>query len=321
MREGRRNFLTGLTGIVGLAGFVFLLLMFGELDALLQPRYRVHVHTENANGLRPGSNIELNGVPIGVVDEVVIQPDPAYPVRVTCFIESGTLIPETAEPFAVTSLLGSSAILEFAAPSTDDHAHGFLPTDGSAEIRGPIKLRMLEQVTAELDERLRPFAEALGTLKDLSATFNRLGNNLNDLLEPAEDGQPNIRSAVARLTATLDEAHVALESANRWLTDEELRADVRETVQAYRQLADDMRANTDLLTSRIVPVADELSKALVSLQQLMQAAREGDGTFAQLMNNPDLYRSLNDASVRLERVLLEAELLIEKLRSEGISIF
>jgi hypothetical protein len=41
---------------------------------------------------------------------------------------------------------------------------------------------------------------------------------------------------------------------------------------------------------------------------------------AQLLNNPDLYNSMNDAAVRLERALTEAQLLIEKFKAEGVPV-
>ncbi len=56
------------------------------------------------------------------------------------------------------------------------------------------------------------------------------------------------------------------------------------------------------------------------MQALARVAREGEGTIAQLLNNADLYRSLDDAAIRLERTLREAELLIGKVKAEGIPV-
>ena len=49
-------------------------------------------------------------------------------------------------------------------------------------------------------------------------------------------------------------------------------------------------------------------------------ASEGNGTVGMLLNNPDLYNSLTEAAVRLQRVLEEVQLLIEKLKAEGVQI-
>jgi hypothetical protein len=69
-----------------------------------------------------------------------------------------------------------------------------------------------------------------------------------------------------------------------------------------------------------MPVADSLSATLEDVRRLTRLASEGQGTVAQMLNNPDLYNSMTDAAQRLERALTEAQLLIEKYKAEGVPI-
>ena len=39
-----------------------------------------------------------------------------------------------------------------------------------------------------------------------------------------------------------------------------------------------------------------------------------------MLNSPDLYLSLPDAAIRLERALTDLQLLVQKIRAEGLPI-
>ena len=69
MNPTGRNFVLGLASLVAVGG-LGLLLLFGELDTLVRGQYEVRLDCPNAVGLRSGSNIELNGVPVGHIGEV-----------------------------------------------------------------------------------------------------------------------------------------------------------------------------------------------------------------------------------------------------------
>ena len=65
MRHSWQNFMVGLCTLVALAGMAALLLAFGELTFLLERRFSVPLHVNAASGLRVGSQIMLEGVPVG----------------------------------------------------------------------------------------------------------------------------------------------------------------------------------------------------------------------------------------------------------------
>ncbi len=341
MKDVVRNFIVGLTSIIALAGIVLLLFWFGELDAILRQRYMLTLHTDNALGLRPGSITELNGVPIGVVDNIIIQPNQTYPVQIEVLIERGIPLPTTVEPYAETSLLGASAILYLSTtPAPEDETVELFSTDDTASITGPLRIRMIEQITAELDARMKPVMDTLATFETLSATYIELGENLNALVSepgedvPEEEKPANLRDTVDKLNKVLDEVNVAMQLAERWLGDEQLHHDARTavknaselivrattTVERYSKLADTIETDADQLLQHLLPVADEFAVVLEDIHQLSQKAKEGEGTVAQMLNNPDLYNSLEDAAQRLEQTLREIQLLVEKIKAEGVTV-
>jgi phospholipid/cholesterol/gamma-HCH transport system substrate-binding protein len=341
MREGTRNFLVGLVSIIALVGLAALLLLFGELKPLFRPEYRITVNLNEAGGLREGGVVDLNGVAIGTIRAVAIQQNPQYPVRVEAAVSKAIEVPATVTPDVVAALIGGSSLLslKYEPPGPGEPTPPPLPTDGSAQLYG-IQRGMLEEITAALDERMKPIVEGLSSFEELSRTYTELGRNLNDLVKPASlgpDGQPldvNIRTAVERLNNVLAEIEGAATLAREWLGDEQIRTDARTAVanasvliekattavEQYTQLAQSLESSSGELVKGLLPVADQLSVTLEEVRRVTKAAGEGEGTVGQLLNNPDLYNSMADAAVRLERVLRELELFLQKAQAEGLPI-
>ena len=339
MRESARNFMVGIASIGGLLGLSGLMMSFGEFDSWFNPRYSLTIQADNAAGLKPGGNVEFNGVPVGVVSDVTIESGP-NPVRIHLLINEGILLPSNVEPFATAPLIGGSALLKLQVPPGQAEVISTFPIDGTGVIPGPIKSGMFDQLTQQLDQRMKPIMESLEKFNQLSETFNELGQNLNTLVQPQSESQlaggeaPNLRTAVMKLNATLDKATEGLSLAKDWLSDETLNNDLRESVtkakalidnatkavDRYTELAQSLQTSTKSITDKLLPVADQLAVTLEDVRRLTNSATQGPGTIGQLMANPDLYNSLNDAATRLERTLVDVQLLIQKFKNEGVII-
>ncbi len=333
-----RNFLVGLASIVALLGLSGLLMFFGELDFFVHKRYQLVLNTDNGSGLRAGAAVEFHGVPIGLVDSVTSQSNPAYPVRIAILIDDGTKLPSDVQPFVSVPLIGATAVLQLR--SKNELAAAPLADDGKAEISGPIRGGMFSELTEQLDKRMQPLMDSLERFNKLSDTFVKMGENMNDMMKaqtPAEltsGEQPNLRTAIARLNTVLDEAEHGLALANSFLDDDQLRTDARGAVHKasllidqattaidrYVKLADSLQTNTSDLTKRLLPVLDTVAGTLEEVRRLAKQANDGKGTAGLLLNNPDLYNSLDDAATRLNRTLTELQALIEQLKAEGVII-
>lgn len=337
MRSSTRHFLTGLTSLIALTGFVYLLFRFGELESVIRPQYRITVLTNRAAGLRPGSNVELNGVHIGVIDDVTLSSDPEYPVRVLARVQQKFDIPIHATPEIVESIIGgNSTLLLNAAPTVGEHLPAALSKNGDAELRG-IHMTLVERVTSELDRQFEPLIAALNDFREVGSTFRQVGENINSIIgTPGGDDpdQQTIATLVTNLNGRLGQIETALDNANVWLGDAQLRSDAKQAVtraselidsatdavSQYATLATKLEGQSAAIAQAILPVADQMATTLEEVQMLMRIASSGDGSVSQALNNPDLYLSLTDAAQRLDITLKEVQLLIQKLRAEGFKI-
>ena len=124
------------------------------------------------------------------------------------------------------------------------------------------------------------------------------------------------------------------QDAQKWLGDEQMLADAKSavakandlidatasTVMALTKTANSLQGNANALLASVQPVFDQLSKTLAQVELLTKQAQDGKGTVGQLMSNPDLYNSLNDSAQRLKSTLGEVELLMKKVRAEGLGV-
>jgi ABC-type transporter Mla subunit MlaD len=332
----KRDAIVGFTGILGLAGLATMLILFGEFAWGSVERYSVTLKLNSAQDLRPGSVVTLNGVQIGEIASTRTASDPRLGVEVDMSIQDTQRIPRAVDVTINRDFVGSTRLALVTLPPGEG-PDGFVPEGGEIEGRAE---GLLDQIGALLDQRIQPFGDAADSVRRLADTYNEVGERVNGMLDPAAadidaaDASPNIVRTIAKLEAAVDDARV-------WLGDEQLRTRFADSVtQAERTLAEveaaaaEFRATTRRLeeealavrgdardaTDAFIAAANRLDEALVAAQRLLEDARTGDGAIAMLVNNPDIYRNVNNASVRLEQMLAEAKLLMQKYRTEGIDI-
>ncbi|MSR18378.1 MAG: MCE family protein [Phycisphaerales bacterium] len=329
MRETTRNFTVGLTAIVAFIGLTWLLLSFGELSALFESNYTVTLRANSATGIRDGSMVTMNGVPIGTVSSIAVHPGESPPVLILLAIREDVAIPATVGVTSITALIGVGTRVDLVLPDSVAPDQPTLAHDGTATLSAKF-LSMEERLMAALD----------GKLDSLNATIDAVGNlagNLNTLVaETGEgpEGEFNVRSAVRRLNQVLKSAESAFKNADAWLGDEQMRADARsavwkanvliehatEALDAVAQTATQVKMDAHEVTGSLLPVLDQMSKTLEQVERLAADARSGQGTVGRLITNPDLYQSLTDAATKLKESMAEMQLLLRKIRDEGLDM-
>ncbi len=291
MKETTRNFVIGIVAILGVAGFAFLLLLFGNLTTSLRQKYDVTVHANQAMGVRLGSQVTLVGVPIGEVKAVTVVIDSENPVQIILNIEGSIDIPAGVEATVSTSLIGGTARLDFSIPVGYTTGGATLPHDGNAIVTAKFE---------GLEERLsRTLSEKLAGLDLAMRRIDELGKDAQKWLGD-EQMLADAKSAVAKANDLIDATS--------------------STVMALTKTANSLQGNANALLASVQPVFDQLSKTLAQVELLTKQAQDGKGTVGQLMSNPDLYNSLNDSAQRLKSTLGEVELLMKKVRAEGLGV-
>ncbi|MBX3383953.1 MAG: MCE family protein [Phycisphaeraceae bacterium] len=339
-----RDFMVGLTALLGVGGLLFALMFFGELT--FERQYEFRVRLANANGLQQSSRVTMNGVSIGQIRKTAVLPPDIGGVELTVSVKRGIDIPRLAEISVERGLIGDAS-LDFVIPA-------FLSVEQRADavregdvFEGGSPTTMFDRIAKTVEGPLSKLSDTVDKFDRLVEVYTNVGERIAAELEPRtqadlDAGQrPNLFTAIEKLD-------VALASANTWLTDEDLRASVKQTItdaqtmlndaseaarqikasaeSADRTLADvgegvaDARRRIETLGDQAAGLLAQAEQAAGTLHQLLDETSKGRGTVGQLMKNPDLYNSLHDATRRLEKTLVEVQLLIEQYKAEGIKL-
>lgn len=295
-----------------LALLAFLILYFGfnflKGNDVFSSARIYYVEYDNVDGLMVSNQVMVNGIEVGKVKKVEIQPTRANKILVTLRFSQDIVIPDkTVAVLSDGALLGGKIIrlrLE---------GKGNLPEDSF--LKGETEVG----VTSLLKERAIPvIANAdslLVSFRQISDKFDNTGTYLNTLLKTSNATISNINGSVNGIV-TDNRANVAQISANMKI----LSADLMETEKQLRPLLTKFNTVADSLNAlKIGKTLKEVDLAVVSLKKIVQGLERGEGTAGKLIKNDSLYLGLNKTLIDLDKLLLDFRL--QPKRYIGISVF
>ena len=295
-----------------LALLAFLILYFGfnflKGNDVFSSARIYYVEYENVDGLMVSNQVMVNGIEVGKVKKVEIQPAKGNKILVTLRFSQDIVIPDkTVAVLSDGALLGGKIIrlrLE---------GKGNLPEDSF--LKGETEVG----VTALLKERAIPvIANAdslLVSFRQISNKFDNTGTYLNTLLKTSNETVSNINGSVNGIV-TDNRANIAQISANM----KTLSSDLMETEKQLRPLLTKFNTVADSLNAlRIGKTLKEVDATVISLRKIVQGLERGEGTAGKLIKNDSLYLGLNRTLVDLDKLLLDFRL--QPKRYIGISVF
>ena len=295
-----------------LALLAFLILYFGfnflKGNDVFSSARIYYVEYENVDGLMVSNQVMVNGIEVGKVKKVEIQPAKGNKILVTLRFSQDIVIPDkTVAVLSDGALLGGKIIrlrLE---------GKGNLPEDSF--LKGETEVG----VTALLKERAIPvIANAdslLVSFRQISDKFDHTGTYLNTLLKTSNETVSNINGSVNGIVAD-NRTNVAQISANMKV----LSADLVETEKQLRPLLTKFNTVADSLNAlKIGKTLKEVDATVLSLKKIVQGIERGEGSAGKLIKNDSLYLGLNKTLVDLDKLLLDFRL--QPKRYIGISVF
>lgn len=328
-----RELLTGATTLAALVGLVVTLWLFGELKDLGRKYYFFKLHLDIASNVSDTSQVTLNGVRVGSVVASELEPDPSQGIILTVRIKDGLKIPENFTVFIDRSFVGESTVA-FEVPrykESDGPKPGYIEADAHIHRKAQTLFGSIAEQLKGPSDTLAKASEQIGRLVD---TYDEVGKRVSDALEPRTPEEVDAGKAAANIRSTISRIDRAVAGANTWIADDKLRASAREAIEkvsltadAWTKTAASAEKQISVLAPKAATVGDEAAAALrrvgLAAEELTTAAasvNKGDGTLGLLLRNPDAYNSLRDAAARLERLLVELQVTVERFRSEGIPL-
>jgi len=331
MTERKHHICVGLTTLLGLAGVVVLVLLFGSVPKWLEGGYIIRIQLAHVGGLNDGSRVKLSGIDIGRVASVHLLQAPKQGVEVVTLIRQDVRVPQKVSAKGNSPLLGGSPSLSFdISQLSAQELEQWLPMDGSAVIRGET-LSMASKFAGELEAAISGPAAQISKVADsferLTDQWVQVGANVERLIEmqsvdQVDLGQKpgNLTTVLARTDKRLSELQAVIDGLSSWVNDTQLHENVLQASANAKQITEQLSVSIDQLTRRYVAVADDLSGVMESMQQVVMRANRDEGTLGKLLQDPALYDNLTDAVQRMTQAVDEVVLLVKKWKAEGLPV-
>ncbi|HTV45326.1 MAG TPA: MlaD family protein [Stellaceae bacterium] len=249
----------------------------------------------SVEGLGKGSSVQYNGIPVGRVTDVQVDPDNIGQIQVTVEIDTSRVVIKTdARAFLDTNILSGVATVQIRGGT--EAAAALRPKPGHHYPIIPPGQSALEEVKASLPE--------------LTAALKIAAGNLNALLNPQNrqaigDSLQNIRTATGVLAAHSQDIGAILDNANASVL--ELRSMLHTVAESYsgrgglKDQASQTLADYDRVAKKLIGTIDGLERVIADTQPAIR-----DFTQQTLPGVNDLVASAQQLAINLNR--LEAEI-------------
>jgi phospholipid/cholesterol/gamma-HCH transport system substrate-binding protein len=310
MTPYRRNIMVGLTMLGALVILAWMIIQFGDRPAkLFAPETMpITLVTERADGIAQGSSVTYRGVPVGRVATVNLAGDEEH-VNIEANVEKlQPPLPANLEGVIHAQVFGGSGQL-------------------SLQLTGPKPQGQLKP-EAKLPARYAGLGLLPPEFKDLATELR---------LTAKQFRESNI---VGHLDQQVEKAGQILDSVNKIISDPQLRENVKVAVANIREasgraadLAQQLQQTTkhvdttvvntnqhiDVISRQLNDRMEQIGKMLGHLESITAKIDQGKGTAGALVNNPQLYQSMQDTAVQLNQTIKDLKRLVEQWEQEGIS--
>jgi phospholipid/cholesterol/gamma-HCH transport system substrate-binding protein len=276
--ERRRETITGVFVLVGLAVLMFMVFLLGAQQRIFEKRFQINAVFDTVNGLRAGAPVFVAGVNVGSVELLRFVPAGTYQptaeeegearkaiglvgkVEVVMNIEERFRDQIRADSIATigsVGLLGDKSV----EISVGSSGQPVVEPGETLRSQNPLTLTdiidQVEPIRDKLDKILGDIASATGNLTGEDTPIARSLHSMSNILDKVDKGEGTIGRLVnspeveTDLTATLKNARALLASAQG--TVDQIRAataDLPQTMASVRKVADDVAAlSTELRES------------------------------------------------------------------------
>lgn len=315
MRKGPSPVRVGLVLAAALAVFALGIILVGEETNLFRRKSRYSIRFETVGGLNSGNPVQLNGVTVGTVEEVILPRDPAESqIRVWIRLDrryAERVRGDSTARIKTLGLLGdkyveiSSGSPEYAVIADG----GEIPTAPATSVDRLMETGedVMDNVTAitfslrDILERLERGEGFLGELTTESETGDKMKSSLVSTLESFEQAAEQLSSGEGPLPRLLSDRELGdrLAGSVEKLDNILARADSGEGL--LPALLDDAAGK-----ERFDRIMDRLDETIANLEELTEGLAEGDGLLPKLLQDEEysdeVSRNLAELIERLNRL-------------------
>jgi phospholipid/cholesterol/gamma-HCH transport system substrate-binding protein len=273
MARRQYTLLVGLFALAAVVVLFYMTLMFGAGSGKYRNAITVTGVFNQAGGLIEKAPVFLSGVEIGLVQKIEVTS--SGKVHVQMRVAQRVLRQGDVPEIAQRGVLGD-VIVNF----IRGEEPGELAPD-NYEVVGKDPVDILKQAQKAID--LLTSEETVATVHTILNNVAELTKNLSGLTSQLSEDLANLRRLFT--PEFLDDARAIVENARQ--ASEDLPELTREGTLILRET----RTNLIALAHNLSENAERFDNILASIDEILAATARGEGTFGNLVQNPQLYNS------------------------------
>jgi phospholipid/cholesterol/gamma-HCH transport system substrate-binding protein len=329
----------GITVLVASGVLAFLVFLMSGTTGMFTRKFTLITYFDNAEGLRQGQPVDLQGVPVGNVTMVKVVPNrPLAPVQVVMKIKTDWqpfVHKDSKATVKTAGILGESFIdIDSRKASKGTVVDGDeLQSDSAPGIDDVVRssqgtLQNMDVLIRRLDRIVASVESGKGTLGEVindPTLINRINavlNQVEGMLNNVSNGQGTLGQlftdktlyrkldeTVDKLNKIADDAQAGKGNLGKLLKDESLYSNLNQSVTKANKLLDDVNAGKGTLgkLTKDDALAAKLQDTINKLSAIADRLDAGEGSVGMLLKNPSLYNNT-------DQMLVETRSLIKAIR-------
>lgn len=331
----------GLTVLFASLVLAVLIILMSGTTGLFTPKIRLKSYFDNAQGLRNGAPVRLQGVDVGNVAGLRVVPNkPLTPVEITMRVStkySFNIRKDSVTSLSTAGVLGETYIDINSARAQGPEARDgdVLATRDTPDIQDVVRasqgtLQNLDALLKRTDRILAYVESGQGSIGKLvydPSLYNRFADTVNEfkgIVDQIRNGQGSLGKLVSndeaydkamavvdKLNAIVDDLQQGKGTAGKFLKDPSLYNNANDTIANVKKLTDDINAGKGALgkLTKDEALAQKLDNTIAKLSVLTDRLEAGEGTTGRLFKDPSLY---NNA----DQMLVETRQLVKSIRED-----
>lgn len=316
---------------------VAIFLISGQIGFITR-KYTLHAFFPTAEGLRPGSEVDIAGIPAGTVRAIVISQyhDPQRSVEIDLKIMRKYRDQIRADSIAnqTTAGLLGDAFIDITRGSPDQPVipdDGVIKSSQAADIKQVeanandvvTNLNLLSQKLTDITDEITKGQGSIGKLLYDETFYNRLNQTLGSaqkLVDNVKNGQGTIgkfmvdpgvynktEATLDRLNQLLDQVQNGQGTLGMLVKDPGLYNQLKEVATKANTLMDNVNQGQGTLGKLVTDkqLYDRVNSTVAHLDAITDRIQAGTGTLGKLSTDPSLFNNLRDSSESLKEFLVE----------------
>jgi phospholipid/cholesterol/gamma-HCH transport system substrate-binding protein len=329
----------GITVIAALVTLAVLVFLMSGTGGFFTSKFTVVTYFDNAEGLRSGAPVDLQGVPIGSVTAVhVVQGRPESPVQVVMsinrqykpFVRSDTRATVLTQGVLGESYVDLDSTRAKGAEVQDGHE---LPPGNAPGLQDVVRssqgtLENLNHLVNRLDRIVYQVESGRGTVGQLIndptliRKMNAVVDQAQQLLNDVSSGKGTIGKfftddtlhrkavdALDKMDGIIDEINSGKGNLGMLVKDDAFMKNANQTITKVNKFVDDVNAGKGALGkfAKDEQFAARLQNTVDKLSRIADRLEAGEGSAGQFLRNPSLYNNT-------DQMLIETRGLVKAIR-------